>query len=167
MLNSIPMMGLELKENDLVSFMNPMCPYCGSRNVVKNGTCISKLDNGTVFRVQGYIFNDCRYSFVARPPNYGYGKHFPNDIGEKSIRSRTRTSLRKVANLFRILGNVKISHETVRKYILPIQYNVMESSGYFVYDKQYVHIEEKRTDHPGGLKNPMKSFRGCILIAER
>ena len=53
MINNIPMMDLELKENDLISFMNPMCPHCGSRNVVKNGTCIRKLDNGTecsVFR---------------------------------------------------------------------------------------------------------------------
>ncbi len=34
-----------------------------------------------------------------------------------------------------------ISHETVRKYVPSIQYNVMESSGYFVYDEQYVHID--------------------------
>ena len=84
MLNNIPMMDMELKENDLISFMNPICPHCGSKNVVKNGTCIRKLDNGTVFRVQRYICNDCRYSFVARPPNYGYGKHFPYDMREKS-----------------------------------------------------------------------------------
>ncbi len=32
-----------------------------------------------------------------------------------------------------------ISHETVRKYVQSIQYNVMESSGYFVYDKQYAY----------------------------
>ncbi len=141
MLNNIPMMDLELKQNDLISFMNPMCPHCSSKNVVKNGTCIRKLDNGTVFRVQRYICNDCRYSFVARPPNYGYGKHFPDDVREKGIRSRIKTSLRKAANLFRILGNIMISRETVRRYIPPVQYNVMESSGYFVYDEQYVHID--------------------------
>ena len=141
MINNIPMMDLELKENDLISFMNPMCPHCGSRNVVKNGTCLRMMENGIQFRVQRYICNDCRYSFVARPPNYGYGKHLPDDVREKSIRSRIKTSLRKAANLFRILGNVMISHETVRKYIPPIQYNVMESSGYFVYDEQYVHID--------------------------
>jgi hypothetical protein len=94
-----------------------------------------------VFRVQRYICNDCRYSFVARPPNYGYGKHFPDDVREKGIRSRIKTSLRKAANLFRILGNIMISRETVRRYIPPVQYNVMESSGYFVYDEQYVHID--------------------------
>jgi transposase-like protein len=139
-LNNIPMMDLELKENDLISFMNPMCPNWDSRNVVKNWTCMRKLENGIVFRVQRYICNDCRYSFVARPPNYGYGKHFPEDVREKGIRSRIKTSLRKAANLFRILGDMTISHETVRRYIPPIQYSIMESSGYFVYDEQYVHI---------------------------
>ena len=141
MINNTPMMDLELKENDLISFMNPMCPHCGSRNVVKNGTCLRRMENGIQFRVQRYICNDCRYSFVARPPNYGYGKHLPDDVREKSIRSRIKTSLRKAANLFRIIGNVMISHETVRRYIPAVQYNVMESSGYFVYDEQYVHID--------------------------
>ena len=141
MLNNIPMMELELKENDLISFMNPMCPHCGSRKVVKNGTCIRKMENGTVFRVQRYICRECRYSFVARPPNYGYGKHFPDEVRQKGIQSRVKTSLRKAANLFHILGNIVISHETVRKCILPVQHTVMESSGYFVYDEQYVHID--------------------------
>ena len=98
------------------------------------------MENGIQFRVQRYICNDCRYSFVAWSPIYGYGKHFPDDVREKGIRSRIKTSLRKAANLFRILGNIMISHETVRKYIPSIQYNVVESSGYFVYDEQYVHI---------------------------
>ena len=145
MLNNVPMMDLELKQNDLISFMNPMCPHCSSRNVVKNGTCLRIMGNGIQFRVQRYLCRDCRYSFVARPPNYGYGKHFPDDVREKGIRSRIRTSLRKAANLFHILGDMMISHETVRKCIPPVQYNVMESSGHFVYDEQYVHIggEEK------------------------
>ena len=53
--------------------------------IVRNGTCIRKLENGTVFRIQRYICQDCRYSFVARPPNYGYGKHYPSHVKEKSI----------------------------------------------------------------------------------
>ena len=141
LVNNIPVMDMELKENDLISFMNPICPHCGSRNVVKNGTCIRTMENGTVFRVQRYICRDCRYSFVARPPNYGYGKHFPDDVREKSIRTRVKTSLRKASSLFRILGNIMISHETVRKYVPPPQNTVMESSGYFVYDEQYAHID--------------------------
>jgi len=98
------------------------------------------MENGTVFRIQRYICRKCGYSFVARPPNYGYGKHFPKDVKEKGIRSRIKTSLRKAASLFRILGDMTISHETVRRCIPPIQYSIMESSGYFVYDEQYVHI---------------------------
>ena len=76
LLNRVPMMDIELKENDLISFMNPVCPQCSSKNVVKNGTCFRTMENGTTFRMQRYICSDCRYSFVPRPPNYGYGKHF-------------------------------------------------------------------------------------------
>ena len=46
LLNRVPMMDIELKENDLISFMNPVCPQCNSKNVVKNGTCTGKLENG-------------------------------------------------------------------------------------------------------------------------
>ena len=141
MLNNVPMMDMELKENDLISFMNPMCPQCHSRNVVKNCTCIRTMENGTVFRVQRYMCRDCRYSFVARPPNYGYGKHYPDDVREKSLKTRVKTSLRKASSLFRILGNVIISHETIRKYIPPPPDVVIASSGYFVYDEQYAHID--------------------------
>ena len=45
MLNHIPMMELEMRENDLISYMNPMCPQCHSRKVLKNGTYIRKLEN--------------------------------------------------------------------------------------------------------------------------
>ena len=132
MLNRVPMMDLELKENDLISFMNPVCPQCNSKNVVKNGTC---------FRMQRYICSDCRYSFVARPPNYGYGKHFSHDMQNKSMKSRVKTSLRKAASLFRIINDTIISHETVRRLVPPLERSMMKSSGYFVYDEQYVHID--------------------------
>ena len=140
MINNIPMMDLELRNHDLISYMNPMCPQCLSRNVVKNGTCVRKLENGTVFRVQRYICQDCRYSFVARPPNYGYGKHYPDDMKEKGIRTRVKTSLRKTADIFHTIGRIIISPETVRKRIPEVPVTVMQASGYFVYDEQYVHI---------------------------
>ena len=45
-----------------------------------------------------------------------------------------------------------ISHETVRKYIPPIHYNLMESSGYFVYEDQCIHID-------GDGKLTLKGFK--------
>jgi len=98
------------------------------------------MENSTVFRVQRYICRVCSYSFVARPPNYGYGKHYPDDVREKSVKTRVKTSLRKAADLFRIIGNVIISHETIRKSIPSVPDMMMASSGYFVYDEQYAHI---------------------------
>jgi transposase-like protein len=141
LVNNIPMMDIELKENDLISFINPICPHCSSKNVVKNGICIRKLENGIVFRVQRCICNDCRYSFVAKHPIYGYGKHYPDNVRDKSVKTRVKTSLRKAADLFRIIGNVIISHETIRKYVPSPLDMMMDSSGYFVYDEQYAHID--------------------------
>jgi hypothetical protein len=70
-----------------------------SQVIVRSGTCIRKMENGTVFRVQRYICQDCRYSFVARPPDYGYGKHYPHNLKEKGIRTRVKTSLRKISDI--------------------------------------------------------------------
>ena len=50
LVNNIPMMDMELRENDLISFMNPMCLQCRSKNVVKNGTCLRTTENGIAFR---------------------------------------------------------------------------------------------------------------------
>ncbi len=51
-----------------------------------------------------------------------------------------KTSLRKAADLFRIIGNVIISHVTIRRYVPSFPEEMMVSSGYFVYDGQYTHI---------------------------
>jgi hypothetical protein len=61
-------------------------------------------------------------------------------VKEKSIRTRVKTSLRKTAEIFRTIGRIMISPETVRKTIPLIPVTMMEASGYFVYDEQYVHI---------------------------
>ena len=140
-INNIPMMDVVLKGNDLISFMNPICPQCFSKRVVKNGTCMRTMENGITFRIQRYICKSCGYSFVARPPNYGYGKHYPDDVKDKSVKTRVKTSLRKASSLFHIIGNVIISHETIRRYVPPALPGIMESSGYFVYDEQYTHID--------------------------
>ena len=57
------------------------------------------------------------------------------------MKSRVKTSLRKAASLFRIIGDTIISHETVRRLVPPLERSMMKSSGYFVYDEQYVHID--------------------------
>ena len=61
-----------------------------------------------------------------------YGKHYPDDIREKDVKTKMKTSMRKAANLFRIIGSNIISSETVRKYIPPALDMAMVSSGYFV-----------------------------------
>ena len=67
LINNIPMMDMELKENDLITFMNPMCPQCRSRNVVRNGTCLRTLENGAVFRDISAVTADIHSLHVLRP----------------------------------------------------------------------------------------------------
>jgi hypothetical protein len=59
------------------------------------------------------------------------------------MKSRVRTSLRKAPDLFRIIGNTIISHETVRRLVPHQGRSMMESSGYFAYDEQYTYIDGK------------------------
>ena len=128
----------------LLHYSSPLCPRCISRNVSRNGTYTRDVHGHTV-RIQKYICRDCSYSFEARPPGYGYGKHIPDDLGEKTTESRILSSLRKTARMCRIFLDINVSHETVRVSVPDIpESRRMESSGYFSYDEQYVDIDGER-----------------------
>ena len=127
-------------EMDLLFYKDPLCPLCLSSNV-SNGTFVRTLESGQPILVQKYICNDCGHSFDARPPNYGYGNHFSNETKEKSVKGRVKTSLRNVKSFFLDLLDMSISHETVRKNVPTVSKEKWYSSGYFVYDEQYSHIQ--------------------------
>ncbi len=110
MLNNVPTIDMDLKENDLTSFICSLCPQCLSRNVVKNGTCLRKMENGIRFGVQRYICRDCRHSFLASLPNDGYEKHYPGHVEGNNVKTGVKTSPRKAADMFRIIVNVIMSH---------------------------------------------------------
>ena len=128
-------------EMDILFYRDPLCPLCLSSNVSKNGTFVRTLESGQPILTQKYICNDCGHSFDARPPNYGYGNHFSNETKEKSVKGRVKTSLRNVKSFFSDLLDVKISHETIRNNVPVIPHRKWYSSGYFVYDEQYSHIQ--------------------------
>lgn len=99
----------------------PLCPRCFSRNVSRNGTYMREVQGHSV-RIQKYICKECSYSFEARPPGYGYEKHIPEDLKDKTTKARVlRTSVPDMPDL----------HDR-------------ESSGYFSYDEQYVGIDGER-----------------------
>lgn len=96
---------------------------------------------GNPVRIQKYICNDCSYSFETGPPGYGYGKHIPDDVMEKTAKSRILSSLRKTAKMCVIFLGMAVSHETVRKSVHgKPEGHKLPSSGYFSYDEQYVSI---------------------------
>lgn len=118
-----------------MSCMNTMCHQCNSRNIVKNDTCIRQLENGPIFMVKRYICQDCRYSFVKRPLNYGYWKHYHYDLKEKRIRNRVKTSLKRTAYIFHTIRKIIISHETLRKTVPLVPVTIMKAPGHFLYDE--------------------------------
>ncbi len=128
-------------ETDLLFYKEPLCPFCLSFSVSKNGTFVRTLESGQPILIQQYMCNDCGHSFDAKPPSHGYGNHFSNETKEKSVKGRVKTSLRNVKSLFLNLLEMNISHESAGKSAPTIPYTSMESSGYFVYDGQYVHID--------------------------
>ena len=129
----------------LLYYREPVCPRCLSRHVSRNGVYAREL-SGRQVKVQRYICNDCSYSFEARPPGYGYGKHIPDDLRRKAVSARLKSSLRKAADMCMIYLGAGISHETVRQSVpgIPHEAGKMESSGYFSYDEQYVSVHGRR-----------------------
>lgn len=91
----------------------PVCPRCLSRNVSRNGTYMREVQGHSV-RIQKYICNACSYSFEARPPGYGCGKHIPEDMEDGTTKARVLSSLRKAASMCRIFLGINVSHETIR-----------------------------------------------------
>ena len=128
-------------ERDLLFYRDTLCPLCLSSNVSRNGTFVRILESGQQIIIQKYICKDCGHSFDARPPNYGYGNHFSDETKKKSAKGRVKTSLRNVKSFFLDFLDMRISHETVRNSVPAIPHEKCESSGYFVYDEQYSHIQ--------------------------
>lgn len=128
----------------ILHYRDPICPRCFSRDVSRNGTYMREVQGHSV-KIQKYICNACSFSFEARPPGYGYGKHIPEDLREKTMKSRVLSSLRKAAQMCGIFLGTSVSHESVRTSVpdMPFRHE-RESSGYFSYDEQYVKINGQR-----------------------
>ena len=125
---------------DLLLSRNLSSPACGSMDIVRKGTFIRILETGVQIRVERFLCKSCRYSFETRSPNYGYCKHFPTNVEEKSLKSRVKRSLRKPSELLEIIGGIANSHVTKRRDVPEIPGGRFENERYFVYDEQYVHM---------------------------
>lgn len=135
---------LELSEGNVVSYTDPVCPACDSKNVIKNGKYIKILENGVRIYIQRYLCKDCGKTFETRLPGYEYKKHISEETKEKGIKTRVKTSLRKAAEFLRIIGEKIVSHEFLRRIIPKRKGPKGITSNYFVYDEQYVEINGVR-----------------------
>lgn len=71
-----------------------------------------------------------------KPPNYDYGKHYPNEIKEKSVKEEGEDTPRKARSYFLDLLHIPIPYGTIRNNISDVPFKKMDSSGHFVYDEQ-------------------------------
>ena len=62
------------------------------------------LETGVRIRVQRYRCKDCNYSFETWSPSYEYGTHYLDVKKKNSTRGRVKTSLRKTAYFFDLIG---------------------------------------------------------------
>ena len=155
-----------LDENDVFKYVNPICPKCGSKYLKNNGVKSKKKlnDRGLSFnfKVQLYKCKECGRNFTTEVKSLLMeNKHFVEGIRSliPSLLSEGYESLRKTAKKIEISLGIKISHQSVRNWIVEyvkdqnIEINEEKSliknksapySGYYVYDEEYLKINGKK-----------------------
>ena len=142
-----------MDEYGVISSLNPICPHCNSRKVIKwsvySRNIISEQYSGKIL-LQRYFCKRCEKTFLT-DLNDQFDRHsnISNSLKEKAcnIKELNWSSLRDIAEYFKIFYDIDISYETVRKAILVIEgdeidYNIGNLSGYFGYDAQWVKIDK-------------------------
>ena len=157
---------LFLDENDVFSYVNPVCPCCGSLKIKKDG----KLNKSNInskglpfdYTIQLYECKECGKNFQTELIGLkDKNKHYINQIREliPELLAEGYDSLRKIKNKLEKTLNFKISHQTIRNWLMEylnddeIDIDMEKSliinkscdySGYYVYDEEYLRINGKR-----------------------
>ncbi|MCK9151942.1 ISNCY family transposase [Methanobacterium alcaliphilum] len=147
---------LYLHENNHFEHLNPICPHCDSKIVIKQEYRHRKLlidDNGSLsVYLRRYLCKNCGIKFTTNIKSLikPY-KRYINLFKEK-LRSFIETgyrSLRKTQkDLQNFLGNSP-SHQTIRNWLTINTKNMIKNterfySGYYTYDEQFLRINGQR-----------------------
>ena len=147
---------LFLDENNTFKYDNPICPVCGSHNIIKKGTITKNKQNinGTIteFREQQYQCKKCNKKFgISNNPLIKNNKQFLQEIIDKipDIMKIGYQSLRKISKYFQIFLGIRISHQTIRNWSNKnheetIHNKEFEYSGYYLYDEQFLRLNGVR-----------------------
>lgn len=147
---------LFLDENNTFSYVNPVCPVCGSHKIIKKGkiTKIKQNINGktTKFNEQQYKCKKCGKRFgIENNPIIKDNKHFLKEIIDKipEIMEIGYQSLRKISKYFETFLGIHVSHQTIKNWsnknhdekITNEEFNY---SGYYLYDEQFLKLNGVR-----------------------
>ena len=147
---------LYLHENNHFEYINQICPYCGSKNVIKQEYRHRKLlidDNKPLnIYLRRYLCKTCGRKSTTNiksliKPYKRYINLFKEKIErflETGYRSLRKTSL----DLQNFLGNSP-SHQTIRNWLNINTKNMIKNtecfySGYYTYDEQFLRIKGHR-----------------------
>ena len=141
-------------EDGVLSSLNPICPHCYTRRVTKWNLYVKDVISeeycGEII-IQRYRCKRCKRTFILDlEDEFDSHSHISNSLKQKAceIKELNWSSLRDIAEYFKIFYGINISHETVRKSLLVIEgneidYEIENLSGYYGYDAQWVKINKE------------------------
>ena len=143
---------LELLEDTHMDYLNPICPYCNSHNIIKQEYRDRNLilENQKPIKVylRRYKCNSCKKKFITSlDPIIKTGYRYPTVLRDKLI-ELFQTGYRSLRNASEDLLNffdIKISYQTIHNWQQKTSKNQIQNietiySGYYCYDEQYVKI---------------------------
>lgn len=129
--------------------VNVVCPDCGSRNIVKNGTIKRKLiflrigEQNCI--VQKYKCNNCGkiiYTDLSSIVNENSNITLPVIEHVKYLYSIFNGSLHKIRQSLKKEHNIEISHQSIENIIFDSEYEIKHEnwtySGYYLFDSLWV-----------------------------
>lgn len=147
---------LELDENNRLSYLNPVCPKCGSTNIIKKGPLHKEKINekGDVinYQEQQYKCKDNGHRFgIYNNPLIKKGDRILRKIKDKTteVIKQGHVSTRKLAQYLKIYNNIEVSHVSQSNWMkLNVDDTIINKqtdySGYYMYDEEYLKIAGKR-----------------------
>lgn len=143
---------LFLDENNVFSYVNPVCPVCGSHKIIKKGNIVKNKQNingkTTTFKEQQYQCKKCGKKFgIHNNPLIGKHKQFLQEIIDKipSVMKIGYQSLRKISEYFQTFLGITVSHQTIKNWsnknhTEKIENEKFDYSGYYLYDEQFLRL---------------------------
>ena len=141
-------------ESPVVELSSPICPDCGSTEIVKNGT-YQRNPHGpdAPVRVQRYLCRECPGSFSASLSWINDGDRYPCAVRKlvRVVNAFTDTSLERLQDTTTVYYGVRPSDQQIHSWITEtaqtgeiVANDLPVYSGIYTYDEQYLRIDGER-----------------------